>query len=133
SVAPSLNFVRYFGVHLQGADVAQVIGRVGASGGIVNECPSQCTLTYPEIRYTYDGRDNAIEPTQGLYFTTSLQQTLEPGSFSYFRLNPDFRVYLPASKYAVLAARVEYGGMFAEGTGTTPFTQRFFFGGQNEQ
>ena len=133
SIAPSLNFVRYFNVALQGADIAQVIGRVGATGGIVNECPSSCTLTYPELRYTYDGRDNAIEPTQGFYATIGIQQTLEPGSFSYFRINPDVRVYLPTTRYAVLALRAEYGGMFAEGSGTTPFTQRFFFGGQNDQ
>ncbi|MGZ6143564.1 MAG: BamA/OMP85 family outer membrane protein [Myxococcales bacterium] len=132
SITPSLNFVRYFNVALQGADVAQVIGQVGASGGILNECPTACTLTYPEIRYTYDGRDNAIEPSQGFYFTIGLQQTLKPGSFSYFRVNPDLRVYLPATKYAVLALRAQYGGMFTEG-GATPFTQRFFFGGQNDQ
>ncbi|HUJ26384.1 MAG TPA: BamA/TamA family outer membrane protein [Myxococcales bacterium] len=133
SVAPSINFVRYFGVSLEGADLATRLAHGGASAGITQECPSQCTLSYPEIRYTYDGRDNAIEPTQGFYFTTSLAQTLKPGDFSYFRVEPDFRFYTPASKYAVFAGRVLYGGMFAQGSGTTPFTQRFFFGGQNEQ
>src|SRR5258708_7628196 len=69
SLAPSLNFVRYFLVSLQGADLATVLSRSGTNAGIVKECPSSCTLTYPEIRYTYDGRDNAIEPTQGFFFT----------------------------------------------------------------
>ena len=34
----------------------------------------------------------------------------------------------------MLALRAEYGGLFTETVdGTSPFTQRFFFGGQNEQ
>ena len=139
SVAPSLNFVHYFLVDLYNADVGTVIGRGGS--GFVNDCGSNCTLIYPEIRYTYDGRDNAIEPSQGFYFTTSLQQTL-PASFIYFRFNPELRAYAPATKYAVLAVRAEYGGLFNEvadgksndiADGRSPFTQRFFFGGQNEQ
>jgi translocation and assembly module TamA len=133
SVAPSINFVRYFGVSLEGADLAFRLAHGGAGAGITLDCPSACTLTYPEIRYTYDGRDNAIEPTQGFYFTTSVAQTLKPGSFSYFRIAPDLRLYLPATKYAVLALRGLFGGMYAEGGSRTPFTQRFFFGGQNEQ
>ena len=132
SIAPSLNFVHYFLVDLYNTDLSKVIGSGGS--GFVNDCRGHCTLTYPEIRYTYDGRDNAIEPTQGFYFTTSVQQTLRPGTFSYFRVNPELRVYLPATKYAVFAARAEYGGLFVEGSeDRSPFTQRFFFGGQNEQ
>ena len=141
SLAPSLNFVHYFLVDLYNADVGTVIGRGGS--GFVNDCGTNCTLIYPEIRYTYDGRDNAIEPSQGFYFTTSLQQTL-PASFVYFRVNPELRVYAPFTKYAVFAARAEYGGLFTETPpgpcvanlpceARSPFTQRFFFGGQNEQ
>lgn len=132
SLAPSLNFVHYFLVDLYNTDLSKVIGSGGS--GFVHDCPGHCTLTYPEIRYTYDGRDNAIEPTQGFYFTTSIQQTLKPGTYSYFRVNPELRVYAPFTKYAVMAARAEYGGLFTETSeGASPFTQRFFFGGQNEQ
>lgn len=133
SVAPSINFVRYLNVNLQGSSLYDVINRAGTGAGIFNECPSSCTLTYPEIRYSYDGRDNAIEPTEGFYFTTSLQQTLKPGSFSYFRIHPDFRVYLPATRFAVLAMRAMYGGLYTEGNSSSPFIERFFLGGQNDQ
>lgn len=134
SLSPSLNFVRYFLVNLRGTELLSVINRSGTSSGVLQDCPIACTLTYPEIRYTYDGRDNAIEPTRGFYATLSLQQTLKPGSFSYFRINPDVRFYTPFTKYAVLAGRAFYGGLFTEGgRGNSPFTQRFFFGGQNEQ
>ncbi|HEY4770275.1 MAG TPA: BamA/TamA family outer membrane protein, partial [Myxococcales bacterium] len=73
---------------------------------------------------------------QGFYASIDLQQTLKPGSFSYFRVNPEVRVYAPATRYAVLAMRAIYGGLFPEnGSGPefSPFTQRFFFGGQNDQ
>jgi translocation and assembly module TamA len=63
-----------------------------------------------------------------------LQQTLKPGSFSYFRFNPEVRGYAPLFGLGVLAMRLEYGGMFTEvAGGGTPFTQRFFLGGQNDQ
>jgi translocation and assembly module TamA len=105
-----------------------------AGAGLFTDCPTACTLTYPELRYTYDARDNAIEPTQGFFASARIQQTLKPGSFSYFRMEPEVRVFFPVTKLAVFAARVHYGGMIPEpGDAPTPFTQRFFVGGQNEQ
>ena len=70
--------------------------------GQLQECIEGCTLTYPELRYTFDGRDNAIEPTQGVFLSVGLQQTINPLSpsggsqnFSYFRINPEVRGYAP--------------------------------------
>ena len=37
--------------------------------------------------------------------TLDLQQTLKPGSFTYFRVEPEIRGYMPLGKYGVLAAR----------------------------
>jgi outer membrane protein assembly factor BamA len=38
------------------------------------------------------------------------------------------------TRFAVFAARAQYGGMFTEtADGKTPFTQRFYYGGQNDQ
>jgi len=136
SVGGSLNFIRYFNVKLQGLQGQQNLVNVSPSAGIVQQCTKGCTLTYPELRYVFDGRDNVIEPTQGFYASIDLQQTLRPGSFSYFRISPEVRAYAPATRYAVLAMRAIYGGLFPEngsGPNFSPFTQRFFFGGQNEQ
>ena len=134
SVAPSLNYVRYFNVSLRGTTATTLITTGGQKAGIFQDCPVSCTLTYPEIRYTYDGRDNAIETSQGFYATVGFQQTLKPGSFSYFRLDPEVRLYVPLYKLFVLAGRARYGGLFTEGgTDSSPFTQRFFGGGQNDQ
>ncbi len=131
SVGTSLNYVRYFHVSVQGV---QNVDPNSPNASIIRECGAGCTLTYPELRYAFDGRDNLIEPTQGFYFSVGFQQTLKPGSFNYFRVNPELRVYAPVTRSAVFAARAFYGGMFTEtADGATPFTQRFYFGGQNDQ
>ncbi|MGE5049879.1 MAG: outer membrane protein assembly factor [Deltaproteobacteria bacterium] len=129
TVSGTLNYVRYFSVAVQGT---QGLGRLVnlAGAGIAQECRDGCMLTYPEVRYAYDARDNIIEPTQGFFITMGLQQTVKPGNFSYFRINPEIRAYSPATRYAVLALRALYGGLFT--TGDSPFTQRFFLGGQND-
>src|SRR5260221_8445606 len=91
-------------------------------------------MTYQEFPSTNTGHDDTIDPTLGFYFTTSLQQTLKPGTFSYFRVNPELRVYLPVAKLAVVALRAEYGGLFTEtADGASPFTPRFFYGGEKKQ
>jgi translocation and assembly module TamA len=133
SFAPSLNLVRYFMVDLH-TDLFNVVSTAGSGAAFLNDCPNACTLTYPELRYTYDGRDNAIETTGGFYATVSLQQTLKPGSFEYFRMNPEMRFYFSLSRYLVVALRGEYGALITEGnTDASPFAQRFAFGGQNDQ
>jgi translocation and assembly module TamA len=132
TISGTLNYVNYFSVAVQGTQgLGQLINLNSAGVGIGQQCSGGCTLTYPELRYSYDGRDNVIEPTQGFFTTISLQQTLEPGTFKYFRINPEIRAYAPATRYAVLALRAMYGGLFT--TGDSPFQQRFFLGGQNDQ
>lgn len=130
SVSGTLNYVRYFSVTVQGTQGLGRLVNLAGAGIAQEECRGGCTLTYPELRYAYDGRDNIIEPTQGFFTTIGLQQTVKPGNFSYFRLNPEIRAYSPATRYAVLALRAMYGGLFT--TGASPFTQRFFLGGQND-
>jgi len=64
------------GLSLTSSATSKVDVRGDTTGvpGIVNDCPISCTLTYPELRYSYDGRDNAIEPTNGFFGTIGLQQ-----------------------------------------------------------
>jgi translocation and assembly module TamA len=136
TVAPALNFVRYFNANLQGVDLQTLLTTGGQNVGLLNNC-NPCTLTYPEIRYTYDSRDNVLEPTLGFFATVDLQQTLKPGSFTYFRVEPEIRGYVPLGKYGILAGRAEYGALILEGGErnplASPFTQRFFGGGQSFQ
>ena len=133
SLSPSLNFVRYFFIQIH-TGLSQVLSQAGGKVGILHDCPDACTLTYPELRYTYDARDNVIETLEGFYATLDLQQTLKPGSFTYFRVEPEVRFYRGLFRYLTLATRAQYGGLFNEGgSETSPFTQRFFGGGQGYQ
>jgi translocation and assembly module TamA len=134
SVATTLNYVRYFDVSIQGTKgLSNLIGGTVAGAGIGQQCLGGCTLTYPELRYTFDARDNVIEPTRGYVLSVGLQQTLKPGTFSYFRINPEVRLYTPATRFAVLALRAMYGGLFTSNNSESPFTQRFYLGGQSDQ
>ena len=137
SIAPAINFVRYFKVDLPSADLQTLINKGGPNLALLKNCIPSCNLTYPEIRYTYDSRDNVLEPTVGFFATLDLQQTLKPGSFTYFRVEPEIRGYMPLGKYGVLAARAQYGALILEGSDqnplASPFTQRFFGGGQSFQ
>jgi translocation and assembly module TamA len=123
SISPSINFVRYLNIVVNtGVDNTFT---QSTKGSLAEDCPSgACTLTYPELRYTYDARDNVIETLEGFYATVDLQQTLRPGSFTYFRVEPEVRFYRGLFRYITLATRAEYGGLF---------TQRFFGGGQSFQ
>jgi translocation and assembly module TamA len=137
SLALSLNFVRYFNAGLNGIDLTQLVAQGGPSLAALQKCIPTCTLAYPELRYTYDSRDNVLEPTSGFLGTVSLQQTLKPGTFSYFRLEPEVRGYVPIAPWLVFAARAQYGALILEGENqdaqSSPFTQRFFGGGQSYQ
>jgi translocation and assembly module TamA len=136
TIAASLNFVRYFNATLNGVDLTQLVLQAGQNALILDQCIPSCTLTYPELRYTYDSRDNVLEPTSGFFGTLALQQTLKPGQFSYFRMEPEVRGYLPVAPWLVLALRAQYGALILESSAPnaqSPFTQRFFGGGQNYQ
>jgi translocation and assembly module TamA len=134
SLSASLNLVRYFDSTLQGVDLNTLV-QLGLPN--LAQCLGSCTLTYPELRYTYDSRDNVLEPTSGFFGTLAMQQTLKPGSFRYFRIEPEVRAYVAVAPWLILAARAQYGALILEGEDQdaqqSPFTQRFFGGGQSYQ
>ncbi|MHB1845873.1 MAG: BamA/OMP85 family outer membrane protein [Deltaproteobacteria bacterium] len=93
---------------------------------------STCVLSYLEQSIVWDGRDDPLEPRRGLFASLSLQEGGGPlgGNFSYLRVAPDLRGYLPLGRLDVLASRFQLGGLMPFGSGaSTPVTQRFFLGG----
>jgi translocation and assembly module TamA len=135
TITPSLNFVRYFDVNVPASALQQgltVGGTVVAAPSLLRDsCEAACLLVYPELRYTFDQRDNVLEPTRGFFISVDFQQALKPGNFTYFRFEPELRGYLSLGKLAVLAGRVDYGVILPEGGTKSPGTVRFFAGGAN--
>ena len=134
SIAPSINYVVYLKSQLDSSlDISTLIGKGGtAAAALISNCLPTCTLIYPELRYTFDLRDNIVEPHRGIYFTVSVQQTLKPGTFTYFRIEPELRMYVPIGERIVAAGRAYFGALLQPpGTGAlrSPFQERFFGGG----
>ncbi len=98
---------------------------------------SRCLLSYLEQALAWDGRDDPIEPRRGLYFALLLQEGGGPlgGDFTYLKLSPDLRLYIPLGPTTVLALRVQagelipYGGVAGPGLPGGPVTERFYAGG----
>jgi translocation and assembly module TamA len=134
AVSPSINFVRYFNSELNGVSITTLSQQQQLG---LSQCIPSCNLAYPELRYTFDSRDNVLEPTKGIFATIDFQQTLAPGSFRYFRVEPELRGYTTLGKFGIFAGRIQYGALILEGGNqnpqASPFAQRFFGGGQNFQ
>ena len=131
TIVASLNFVHYFGATLD-LDLGTLLNNNGTGAALLSNCVPSCTLTYPELRWTLDLRDDLIEPTKGFYATASISHTLKPGSFNYLRFAPEARGYIPFFGVMVLALRAQIGELILDpGENSSPFTQRFFAGGQS--
>jgi translocation and assembly module TamA len=91
-------------------------------------------LAYYEQTFTWDGRDNLLDPHRGGYARLALEEggPWAGGAFEYARVTPELRGYVPLGKRLVLAARSR-GGWLGPlgGDETTPLTQRFFGGGSS--
>lgn len=93
-----------------------------------------CLLSYLEQRIAWDGRDNPVNTTRGVYGLLSVQEGFNLGSFGYryLRFQPEVRGYLPLGNRAVLAARSQVGALVPLGeSGLPPLVARFYAGGPN--
>ena len=84
------------------------------------------------ITYTYDGRDNELNPTEGFYF----QALAEPSygfntSTPFVKTKLDGRVYLSVleNDRLILASRLGYGTVFGADLLDIPNDRRFYAGG----
>lgn len=78
-----------------------------------------------------DLRDRPLEPHQGGYLATTLEQggTYAGGSFTYEKVQPQLRLYAPLGRRVTLAARALFGQIFVQGSQGSPVTRRFYLGG----
>ena len=73
--------------------------------------PKSYRLPFAEQRLTLDLRDDAASPTKGFFATVTAHQAVElwDPSWTYFRLTPDMRGYVPLGLGIVLAGRAALG------------------------
>jgi outer membrane translocation and assembly module TamA len=76
--------------------------------------PSSYYLPFIEERVTLDLRDDAANPTLGMYFSLSLHEAVRimDKSWNYIRVMPDIRGYVPIGLGMVLPARFAMGALF---------------------
>ncbi len=130
SVFPSYNLQAY-----------RLTGRVSADARVppivlgCGDSTAQCNvaLSFLEVTFAWDRRDDPIEPRDGYYLGLSVQKGGGPflGEFNYVRLLPDVRYYRPldADRRLILAAKVRMGTLNPAGNGPSSIVTRFFSGG----
>ncbi len=141
---PSYNLERFFSVDVfDESELAATEAR--AATPLVN-CPKGCLFSFLEQRLIADRRSNPLEPTSGWYASLGLQEGGGPlgGDFSWIRLVPEARYYVPISQRFVLAARIELGYLkplrtaagcdespdaYSQAVQCSPIVVRFFGGG----
>ncbi|MCW4115315.1 autotransporter assembly complex protein TamA [Aurantimonas sp. MSK8Z-1] len=85
------------------------------------------------ITYTYDGRDDKLNPTEGFYAKLFAEPTYEiEGATPFLKTRADLSSYLSLteSDRLILAGRVAYGAIFgADEPEDVPNNRRFYAGG----
>jgi translocation and assembly module TamA len=78
-----------------------------------------------------DLRDRPLDASRGGYLALNVEEggTYAGGAFEYQKILPDVRGYLPLGSRVVIAARVEFGQLFVQGSLGSPITRRFYLGG----
>jgi translocation and assembly module TamA len=99
----------------------------------IQNCPSElCLLSYLEQRVTWDGRDNPLLTTEGLYLSLSLQEGFPTGGigYTYLRFLPEARAFHGLGGGRVLALRGRLGAIVPiNETGPAPIVALFTAGG----
>ncbi len=121
--------------------VYRLSGRVSADSRVppivlgCGEGSTQCdvALSFLEVAFTWDRRDDVIEPRDGYYVSFSVQKGGGPffGDFNYVRLLPDLRFYRSFGQHKrfILAGKLRMGTLNPAGNSQSSIVTRFFSGG----
>ena len=85
-------------------------------------------LSYLEISFEWDARDNKFEPRNGWFAALGIQQggSWLGGDYTYVRIFPDLRAYKSWGPFT-LAGKLRIGTLLSKDV--SPITARFFSGG----
>ena len=78
---------------------------------VIQVFPSNYQVAFLEQNIRVDLRDDSLNPTKGFYFASSFHEAALL-DWSYFRVNPEVRGYVPLPYGLVIAARFSLGAMF---------------------
>lgn len=81
----------------------------------------------------FDWRDSRLDTKRGVLAELSFEEggAFAAGAFSYQKIRTGLRGYAPLGSRVVLAARIEFTQLFAQGEQGTPITRRTTLGGAN--
>jgi translocation and assembly module TamA len=109
-------------------------GLDGAGGnGVLFGFVDPYRLGFLQEQVALDLRNRPIDATRGVYLLLSAEQggVYTGSAFSYQKLMPEVRGYYTFGNRLTVAARVQFGHIFAQGELGSPITQRFYLGGPN--
>lgn len=119
----------------------KLLARVAAAHDLFEITTSERIEGYTSYRFPYleqqvivDLRDDPARPRLGAYFSLLLQESARVagyGTWNFFRLTPDARVYLPLPLSIVLAARFMVGATFVNDRASLTDTISSRLGPQN--
>ncbi|GMT98333.1 hypothetical protein KH5H1_24520 [Corallococcus caeni] len=100
-----------------------------------NDPSGKCdvALSFLEVAFAWDRRDDRTEPRDGYYAALSVQKGGGPffGNYDYVRLLPDLRYYhsIGEKKELTMAVKLRMGTLDPAGGGQSSIVTRFFSGG----
>jgi outer membrane protein assembly factor BamA len=93
--------------------------------GTLDAALDTALVSYPELFLRLDARDDRLEPTSGVYASTSLQVAGLGGDARDLKLQPELRGYVPLGRRLTFAARGSLGFLFAQNYGDTIASNAF--------
>ncbi|MCA1663777.1 MAG: BamA/TamA family outer membrane protein, partial [Myxococcales bacterium] len=78
-----------------------------------------------------DLRDKPLDAHKGAYLGVTVEEggVYAAGAFTYEKLTPEARGYIPLGSRVTIALRAEFGQIFTQGDLGSPVTRRFYLGG----
>jgi outer membrane protein assembly factor BamA len=87
-------------------------------------------LSYLVQQVIVDLRHRPLDTRSGFYGSLNLEEGVPlGGTFTYVKVSPDVRAYVPLGSRVVLAGRVIFGRLEPRTSSDSPITRRFYEGG----
>lgn len=133
SLSYNFQFLDFFAVEAGLSDESENGMGMGTQNALLFGFTDPYRLGYLQETLSLDLRNRPVNTKRGGYFLLAAEQggSYFGGAFSYQKLQPEARGYFSIGNRVTVAARVQFGQMWAQGELGSPITQRFYLGGPN--